>query len=152
MAGYQNPALEQFKMHDFDADESYQGGLRGMISSGALEGKTENEKNAWLLQTRVFYFNHMNNAGLTIEEAVTATAVGEENNGPSNATPSSDERSSTIPKPDNEPRTLSFAELKELIEQGKTDQIPNNRVIPNELSTELPSESKATVRKKPWEV
>ena len=33
-----------------------------------------------------------------------------------------------------EPRALSFAEIKELIEQGKTDQIPNNRVIPDELS------------------
>jgi hypothetical protein len=33
-----------------------------------------------------------------------------------------------------EPRVLSFAELKELIEQGKTDQIPNNRIIPDELS------------------
>lgn len=33
-----------------------------------------------------------------------------------------------------EPRVLTFTELKELIEQGKTDQIPNNRVIPNVLS------------------
>ena len=32
-----------------------------------------------------------------------------------------------------EPATLTFAQLKELIEQGKTDQIPNNRTIPNEL-------------------
>lgn len=68
-----------------------------------------------------------------------------------------------------EPRVLSFAELKELIEQGKTDQIPNNRVIPNELSVrislgalilrsdmegtqkEIPSVSTAPARKKPWE-
>lgn len=33
----------------------------------------------------------------------------------------------------SEIRTLTFAELKALIEQGNTDQIPNNRVIPNEL-------------------
>ena len=39
----------------------------------------------------------------------------------------------------DEPRTLSFAELKELIEQGKTDQIPNNRVIPNDLNVSLGS-------------
>lgn len=31
-------------------------------------------------------------------------------------------------------RELTFLELKELIEQGKTDQIPNNRNIPNVLS------------------
>lgn len=35
---------------------------------------------------------------------------------------------------ENETRTLSFAELTELIQQGKTDQIPNNRDIPNELN------------------
>lgn len=68
----------------------------------------------------------------------------------------------------SEPRALSLAELKELIEQGKTDQIPNNRVIPDILSvrvdlgarqtptlpflqTDSPSESKAPIRKKPWE-
>lgn len=40
--------------------------------------------------------------------------------------------------PAEEPQVLSFAELKELIEQGKTDQIPNNRVIPNDLSVHTP--------------
>lgn len=40
----------------------------------------------------------------------------------------------TSPVPTDEPRTLSFAELKALIQEGKTDQIPNNRQIPNELN------------------
>ena len=40
----------------------------------------------------------------------------------------------TSPVSTDEPRTLSFAELKALIEEGKTDQIPNNRQIPNELN------------------
>lgn len=30
--------------------------------------------------------------------------------------------------------TLTFTELKALIEQGKTDGIPNNKVIPNNLN------------------
>ena len=34
---------------------------------------------------------------------------------------------------ESEARTLTFTELKELIESGKTDQIPNNRHIPNDL-------------------
>jgi hypothetical protein len=34
----------------------------------------------------------------------------------------------------NEPRVLTFAELKELIQQGKTDQIPNNRIVPEGLN------------------
>lgn len=29
---------------------------------------------------------------------------------------------------------LSFAQLKTLIEQGRTDEIPNNKTIPNVLS------------------
>jgi len=33
--------------------------------------------------------------------------------------------------------TLSFAELKALIEQGKTDGIPNNKFIPNTLNVSL---------------
>lgn len=34
----------------------------------------------------------------------------------------------------DEPRTLTFAELKDLIEKGKTDQIPNNRHIPEAIN------------------
>ena len=37
----------------------------------------------------------------------------------------------TAVKEDGEERVLSFAELKELIEQGKTDQIPHNKKIPD---------------------
>jgi hypothetical protein len=68
-------------------------------------------------------------------------------------------------------RTLTFAELKDLLEQGKTDQIPNNKHIPEAInaSPDLlwspssltnynlsqnapPSESMAQARKKPWEI
>jgi hypothetical protein len=34
----------------------------------------------------------------------------------------------------DESRTLTFAELKDLIEEGKTDQIPNNRYIPEAIN------------------
>lgn len=49
----------------------------------------------------------------------------------------------TVPAPqlqarDPEQTALTFAQLKELIEQGKTDDIPNNKVIPNVLSVSLP--------------
>lgn len=73
------------------------------------------------------------------------------------------------PSATDESRVLSFAELKSLIEQGKTDQIPNNKHIPDAINVshiysfsalqfELPgyqdappSESTAQSRKKPWE-
>lgn len=75
-----------------------------------------------------------------------------------------------VPPPaDDGNRVLTFAELKELIEQGKTDQIPNNRHIPDNINVSInlkvtsarcivenfqdapPSESTAPSRKKPWE-
>lgn len=34
--------------------------------------------------------------------------------------------------------TLTFAELKALIEQGKTDGIPNNKLVPNILNVSPP--------------
>ncbi|OJT11859.1 hypothetical protein TRAPUB_11578 [Trametes pubescens] len=65
---------------------------------------------------------------------------------------------------------LSFAQLKALIEQGRTDEIPNNKTIPNVLSVRRitflpchathswhvlqsapPSESTVVPPKKPWE-
>jgi hypothetical protein len=35
---------------------------------------------------------------------------------------------------DAEPHILTFAEIKELIETGRLDQIPNNKTIPNALN------------------
>ena len=73
------------------------------------------------------------------------------------------------PEGDGESRTLTFAELKDLIEQGKTGDIPNNRIIPEAINVSghcrtliaalpnpaiqdaPPSESVAPARRKPWE-
>jgi hypothetical protein len=68
-----------------------------------------------------------------------------------------------------ETRVLTFSELKELIETGRTDQIPNNKAIPNVLNVGSPlvsllhglltvlkdtppSEAILLARKKPWEL
>ena len=37
------------------------------------------------------------------------------------------------------PRTLTFAELQSLVEQGKTDEIPNNKHIPDTINVVLVS-------------
>jgi len=39
---------------------------------------------------------------------------------------------------EEEPRILTFAELKDLIETGQLDQIPNNKVIPGGLNVRIP--------------
>ena len=72
------------------------------------------------------------------------------------------------PTEDDQNCVLTFAELKELIETGNVDKIPNNKIIPEGLNvryrgfvlreSELtllqdapPSQSTAPSRKKPWE-
>jgi len=51
----------------------------------------------------------------------------------------------------NENHVLTFAELKELIESGNVDKIPNNKIIPEKLNDEPPSQSITPTKKKPWE-
>ena len=45
--------------------------------------------------------------------------------------------STTETETDDSTRVLSFAELKELIESGRVDKIPNNKHIPNKLNVSL---------------
>ena len=133
-----------------------------MLQNGVLEGKNDDEKEAFLLNTKLFYFNRfaairkchdflltacrMTGSSLTPEDVraqnarqvdgSTSTASLNERLQPSTAQTSHLEQreSSASSASSSEPRPLSFAEIKELIEQGRTDQIPNNRVIPDELS------------------
>ena len=73
--------------------------------------------------------NSLTGSAVTVEEVRAARA--EQTSSAPLAQTSSD--SST----QDEPRTLTFAQLKALIEQGRTDEIPNNKVIPNVLSVRL---------------
>ncbi|KAJ8481809.1 hypothetical protein ONZ51_g5735 [Trametes cubensis] len=143
--------LERFESYPFATDAEYQEGLSGILSSGVLEGKSEEEKADIFLRSEVFYFNRRTGSSISMEEARIARkrkALGEQSNPV--VPPSASQSSNGDSAP--EPQMLSLAQLKALIEQGRTDEIPNNKIIPNVLSTEAPSESKAAPRKKPWEV
>lgn len=50
--------------------------------------------------------------------------------------PSADSISEREVQPES--RILTFAELQHLIESGKVDQIPNNKIIPDKLNVGLP--------------
>jgi len=125
--------VKLFKEYPFSTDETYQQGLASIIADGVLDGKTEPEREEMLRRTELFYFNRITGQALTFEMIRDAV--------PTNSTAIADES-----------RTLTFAELKELIEQGKTDQIPNNGPIPEAINDATPSESTAPTRKKPWEI
>ncbi|KAI0800107.1 hypothetical protein C8Q74DRAFT_1192147 [Fomes fomentarius] len=139
--------IEQFLAYPFATDTEYQQGLVGILSSGVLEGKSEEEKNAIFIRSEVFYYNRLTALSITVEEALqarkttAAPAVSHDTAAPHTSNSGGDE-----------PHTLTFAQLQALIEQGRTDEIPNNKVIPNILSSENPSEPKVEARKKPWEI
>ncbi|KAI0367673.1 hypothetical protein BV20DRAFT_949806 [Pilatotrama ljubarskyi] len=143
---------EQFAKYPFASDEEYQKGIAGIVESGVLEGKSEEEKSEILLRSAVFYFNRLTGSSLSMEDARRVRQpTGANSQGEISAIASASP-ASTSGNPEQQPEMLSFAQLKMLIEQGRTDEIPNNKIIPDALSSEAPSESKAPVPKKPWEL
>ncbi|KAF7343387.1 MFS general substrate transporter [Mycena venus] len=138
---------------------SRKNGLASILAGGALDNDPpEDVKEEILRRTRIFYFNRMTGNAISMDEArefehaQRAREMSDaEASGSALAAPSvtsSDASADT----DAEPVVLSFAQLQALIEAGKADQIPNNKIIPDELNDEAPSTSAAPVRKKPWEV
>ncbi|CDO76838.1 hypothetical protein BN946_scf185033.g35 [Trametes cinnabarina] len=145
--------VDQFAAYPFATDEEFQQGLAGILASGALEGKSEEERAEILLRSEVFYFNRRTGSSLTMEDARRARQLNlREAVPPHDRVTVNPSTTATLNGREEEPQMLSFAQLKALIEQGRTDEIPNNKVIPNVLSSESPSESRAPPRKKPWEV
>lgn len=154
--------LEQYASYPFDTDEVYQQGLASILASGALaNAATPEDRDEILRRTRVFYFNKTTGNSITLDEARefeeslpkeapsqlgTSTTTSPLATAPG-PTPTSDKTQS-----EEEPRVLTFAELKELIESGRLDQIPNNKIIPNDLNEAPPSQSTTQTRKKPWEI
>ncbi|KAK0498850.1 hypothetical protein EDD18DRAFT_1154080 [Armillaria luteobubalina] len=132
-----NPAnLQQFLDYPFDSDENYQQGLAGILAT--------NPSNAVLLNTRVFYFNRLTGSSITVANVL---AHRQQSTSVSESVPSSNPAGIES----EEFRALTFAQLQELIEAGKLDEIPNNKTISGELNSSPPSQSAASTRQKPWE-
>ncbi|TFK75609.1 hypothetical protein BDN72DRAFT_831924 [Pluteus cervinus] len=158
-------ALEQYATYDFEQDAAYQQGLASIVSTGALHDPSSEGYEQVLRQTRVFYFNKVTGSSITPDQAreaeltrqqqLLSVASGSQSESilPSNTVMVTPNPGSSQPPPTTaEDRVLTFAELQELIQAGKLDQIPNNKNIPNVLSKDIPSESTLAPRKKPWEV
>ncbi|KAK0220920.1 hypothetical protein EDD85DRAFT_862547 [Armillaria nabsnona] len=125
--------LQQFLEYPFESDEAYQQGLAGILAT--------NPSNAVLLNTRVFYFNRLTGSSITVADVL---AYRQQSTSVSESAPSSNPTA-------EEPRVLTFAQLQELIEAGKLDEIPNNKTISGELNSSPPSQSAVSTRRKPWE-
>ncbi|KAG6889931.1 hypothetical protein C0995_013455 [Termitomyces sp. Mi166 len=154
--------LESYIAYPFASDETYQNvpdgrdlikqGMESLIAGGAIvDNLTPEEKEETLRRIRVFYFNRATGNALSVEEV----RMYETSKKPAQHPEWEDQHAEGEEKAattSDEARALTFAELQELIESGKVDQIPNNKVIPERLNEAPPSQSNAPFRKKPWEV
>ncbi|KAL0579929.1 hypothetical protein V5O48_002100 [Marasmius crinis-equi] len=108
-------------------------------------------------KAKLFYFNRIAGSALTLEEieayergapVAEAASSNEVAAGQTNgASASSDPKEKTA----EDSEVLTLAQIKELIETGRTDELPNNKVIPGGLNEQPPTQSVAPSRKKPWE-
>ncbi|KAI6041561.1 hypothetical protein EDC04DRAFT_2668748 [Pisolithus marmoratus] len=141
-------ALCEFAEYPFTSDEIFQQGLIQILAHSSSQSTSEEEQSEMTLKTQLFYFNRQMGRDLTLEDV----------KGFPLTTP---DLHPTVPQPvelletqpqDHSPRILSFAELKDLIESGNTENVPHNKHIPDQLNERIPSQSNAPLRKKPWEV
>lgn len=150
--------IQLYANYPFAKDDTYQQGLAGLIAGGALDGNPPPDvKDEILRRTRVFYFNRVMGHSISMDEvreyelssqadAIIPTTTTDDSVPPA---------ASSLPKQDddeNESGVLTFAELQALIESGKEDLIPNNKIIPDALNEAPPSQSTAPPRKKPREL
>ncbi|KJA23846.1 hypothetical protein HYPSUDRAFT_39372 [Hypholoma sublateritium FD-334 SS-4] len=135
--------IKAYAEYRFDEDETYQQGLASILAGTALDpSATDEVRDEMIRKTRVFYFNKVKGYAVTLDEARACDL---------SLNPSEARTSGGPPSEDDENRVLTFAELKELIETGNVDKIPNNKIIPEGLNDAPPSQSTAPSRKKPWE-
>ncbi|EIM87599.1 uncharacterized protein STEHIDRAFT_110774 [Stereum hirsutum FP-91666 SS1] len=138
--------------YDFDTDPLYQEGLSSILSGieSAEDPVSDDEKADILRRSRIFYFARLTGHMISAEDA--ARIDGSRTNAhPTNSSLSAVAADAPPPMVGEGTRILSFDELRELILHGKTDQIPNNKDIPDKLSDAPPSESMVAPPKKPWE-
>jgi len=134
---------DAFRTFSFSTDQEYQTGLQGILASDTFKDKSDEEKENTLRMSRVFYFNKVTGNSITPGDALNFESPVDSDN--------LAEQQHRQAAGDGA-RTLTFIELKALIEQGKTDSVPNNRLIPNILNDAPPSENTTHIRKKPWEM
>ncbi|KAJ6613632.1 hypothetical protein B0H10DRAFT_1751533, partial [Mycena sp. CBHHK59/15] len=137
--------LQQFGAYPFATDDEYQNGLASILAGGALDGDPPDDiREEILRRTRVFYFNRVTGNAITMDEARAYEQT-------RYASSASDPPPMPIPPSADGLPILSFAQLQALIESGRADEIPNNRIIPEDLNDAPPSTSTAPARRKPWE-
>jgi hypothetical protein len=112
-------------------------GLASLLAGGAVpEDATPEMRDEILRRTRVFYFNKQTGFNLSMDEAreYEASLLSALSTAGISVAEATAPASDNTVSPSAEERVLTFAELKDLIESGKVDQIPNNKLIPEKFS------------------
>ncbi|KIY49855.1 hypothetical protein FISHEDRAFT_40906 [Fistulina hepatica ATCC 64428] len=154
-ASHVSTVLEQYAAYPFESDDEFQEGLVNIIARGGLDGDPPPEiREEILRRIRVFYFNRVTGQDLSIDDArelehkrgihITEVEIVLESS-------PSEGLDLFLYSTAQEETPLTFEQLKSLLESGNLDEIPNNRVIPDDLNPEPPSVSSASARLKPWE-
>jgi len=148
----QNEPLYEFSTYPFEGDAAFQEGLQSIVS--AAQGKSPEELDDIIGRAKTFYFARITGRKVTWKNYLEwrmSHPLGPFPHTPSNL-PGTVPASMTIDSSDvGGPEALSFHRITELIQSGQTHLIPNNKVIPNSLHNEAPSQSVQVARKKPWE-
>ncbi|KIJ16286.1 hypothetical protein PAXINDRAFT_75482 [Paxillus involutus ATCC 200175] len=140
--------LNQFHSYPFSSDEVFQQGLSGILTHASMNEMPGTERSDLILKTQLFYFNRATGHNINLED-LQARYTADLDRSPPRGNQYTQASSETQHE---EAPNLTFTELKSLIEQGKTENIPNNKVIPDTLNDAAPTRSNAPLRKKPWEV
>ncbi|KAG7095690.1 hypothetical protein E1B28_006404 [Marasmius oreades] len=146
--------LLRYASYPFGSDATFKQGLADIISrSSADVDRNEIERKA-----KIFYFNRISGNSLTIEEVrayeetpsidMDGVATSRELMQADSADPPLETEASSQAEATE---VLTLAQIKELIETGRTDQLPNNKTIPGGLNEAPHSKSVAPSMKKPWE-
>ncbi|KAF9453314.1 hypothetical protein P691DRAFT_771494 [Macrolepiota fuliginosa MF-IS2] len=148
--------LDEYNAYPFDTDQIYQQGLASILANGALANSPSTEEQEEILRrTRVFYFNKTTGNSITLDEARAHEQSLQQRTSqplaPNPISPETELETGPATAQPEEPRVLTFAELKDLIEARRIDQIPNNKIISSALNEAPPSQSTAQTRRKPWE-
>ncbi|KAJ4489980.1 hypothetical protein J3R30DRAFT_14443 [Lentinula aciculospora] len=136
----ESSVLSQYLAYPFESDANFAKGLSDIVSLASNNRPSDIPEHT-LRSIRVFYFNRTTGNSLSVSEVEAYERSG---------------RDTTSNTPDtslgsNSAEPLSFGQIQALIEAGRINEIPNNKVISTELNPSAPPGSSIPPRKKPWE-
>ncbi|KAI3604976.1 hypothetical protein WG66_001970 [Moniliophthora roreri] len=143
-----NSPIDLYANYPFESDDAFKQGLAGIIARSPADADHDEISR----KAKVFYFNRVTGSTLTVEEVEASEQASTQS---PEFTTCASPTAADSPRHDSssqQQETLTLTQIKEFIETGRTDQLPNNKVIPGGLNEAPPSQSIAATRKKPWEV